>query len=84
MFTEIFEMFPDTVSVVTAELSEEDGKTRFTATGAIRRCKCATQDRVRNGEARISYDRLEDLVAELQRSSERRLLTPLLRKAFAA
>ena len=32
VFTEIFEDFPDTVSVVTAELTEEGGKTRMTAT----------------------------------------------------
>src|SRR5919106_4701436 len=32
VFTEIFEEFPDTVSVVTTELTEEDGKTRMTAT----------------------------------------------------
>ena len=30
VFTEIFEQFPDAESVVTAELTEEDGKTRFT------------------------------------------------------
>src|SRR5687767_12576744 len=32
VFTEIFEEFPDTVSVVTGELTEENGKTHFTAT----------------------------------------------------
>src|SRR5580765_6195405 len=32
VFTEIFEEFPDSVSVVTAELTEEGGKTRLTAT----------------------------------------------------
>src|SRR6187455_2697088 len=32
VFTEIFEAFPDTVSVVTAELTEEGGKTRLIAT----------------------------------------------------
>src|SRR6202163_2654843 len=32
VFTEIFELFPDTISVVTAELSEEGGKTRLTTT----------------------------------------------------
>src|SRR6187431_2849781 len=31
VFTEIFEQFPDTVSVVTAVLTEESGKTRLTA-----------------------------------------------------
>src|SRR5262247_2696144 len=32
VFTEIFEPFPDSVSVVTAEFIEEAGKTRLTAT----------------------------------------------------
>ena len=32
VFTEIFEEFPDVVSVVTAELADENGKTRLTAT----------------------------------------------------
>src|SRR5690242_12019561 len=32
VFTEIFEQFPDTVSVVTAELSDENGITRLTVT----------------------------------------------------
>src|ERR1700680_5174584 len=31
-FTEIFEEFPDTVSVVTGELADEKGKTRMTVT----------------------------------------------------
>ena len=69
VFTEIFEMFPDTVSVVTAELSEEGGKTRFTAT--VRYPSLEVRDMViASGMARgagISYDWLEDLVAELLR-----------------
>src|SRR5437667_6574813 len=32
VFTEIFEQFPDTVSVVTSELTDEGGKTRLTVT----------------------------------------------------
>jgi uncharacterized protein YndB with AHSA1/START domain len=70
VFTEIFEMFPDTVSVVTAELSEEGGQTRLTAT--VRYPSLAVRDMViASGMAKgagISYDRLEDLVAELQRA----------------
>jgi uncharacterized protein YndB with AHSA1/START domain len=70
VFTEIFEQFPDSVSVVTAELSEEGGKTRLTAT--VRYPSPEVRDMVMaSGMARgagISYDRLEDLVAELQRS----------------
>ena len=70
VFTEIFEEFPDTVSVVTAEFTEEDGKTRLTTT--VRYPSPQVRDMVMaSGMARgagISYDRLEDLVAELQRS----------------
>ena len=71
VFTEIFEEFPDTVSVVTTDFTEEDGKTRMTAT--VRYPSLEVRDMViASGMARgagISYDRLEDLVAELQRSS---------------
>jgi uncharacterized protein YndB with AHSA1/START domain len=68
VFTEIFEMFPDTVSVVTAELTEEAGRTRLIAT--VRYPSLQVRDMVAaSGMARgagISYDRLEDLLAELQ------------------
>jgi uncharacterized protein YndB with AHSA1/START domain len=68
VFTEIFEAFPDTVSVVTAELTEEGGKTRLTAT--VRYPSLEVRDMVlgtgmATGASR-SYDRLEDLVSELQ------------------
>ncbi|MCA1585134.1 MAG: SRPBCC family protein [Acidobacteria bacterium] len=70
VFTEIFEQFPDSVSVVTTELTEEGGKTRLTAT--VRYPSLDVRDMVlasgMAGGAGISYDRLEDLVAELQRS----------------
>ena len=70
VFTEIFEQFPDGVSVVTAELTDEGGKTRLTAT--VRYPSLEVRDMVMStGMAKgagISYDRLEDLVAELQRS----------------
>jgi len=70
VFTEIFEQFPDSVSVVTADFTEEGGKTRLTAT--VRYPSLEVRDMVlASGMARgagISYDRLEDLVAELQRS----------------
>jgi uncharacterized protein YndB with AHSA1/START domain len=70
VFTEIFEQFPDSVSVVTAEFTEEGGKTRLTAT--VRYPSLEVRDMVlASGMATgagISYDRLEDLVAELQRS----------------
>ena len=70
MFTEIFEQFPDSISVVTADVTDEGGKTRFTAT--VRYPSLDVRNTVlASGMARgagISYDRLEDLVAELQRS----------------
>jgi uncharacterized protein YndB with AHSA1/START domain len=70
VFTEIFEQFPDSVSVVTADFTEEGGKTRLLVT--VRYPSLEVRDMVlASGMARgagISYDRLEDLVAELQRS----------------
>ena len=70
VFTEIFEDFPDAVSVVTAELTDEGGKTRLTAT--VRYPSLEVRNTVlgtgMSRGAGISYDRLEDLVAELQRS----------------
>ena len=69
VFTEIFEDFPDAVSTVTTVLTEENGKTRLTAT--VRYPSLQVRDMVmESGMARgagISYDRLEDLVHELQR-----------------
>ena len=57
------------MSVVTAELSEEGGQTRLTAT--VRYPSVQVRDMViASGMAKgagISNDRLEDLVAELQR-----------------
>ena len=70
VFTEIFEEFPDSESVVTTEFTEEGGKTRLTAT--VRYPSLDVRDAViasgMASGAAISYDRLEDLVAELQRS----------------
>jgi uncharacterized protein YndB with AHSA1/START domain len=70
VFTEIFAEFPGTVSVVTTDLAEEEGRTRMTAT--IRYPSIEVRDIVlatgMDRGAGISYDRLEDLVAELQRS----------------
>jgi uncharacterized protein YndB with AHSA1/START domain len=69
VFTEIFEQFPDSVSVVTADFTDEGGRTRLTAT--VRYPSPAVRNMVvASGMAKgagISYDRLEDLVAELQR-----------------
>jgi uncharacterized protein YndB with AHSA1/START domain len=70
VFTEIFEEFPNVVSVVTTDLTDEGGKTRMTAT--VRYPSQEVRDMVMSTGmatgAGISYDRLEDLVAELQRS----------------
>lgn len=70
VFTEIFDPFPDAESVVTSVLSEENGKTRLTAT-----CTYPSKDVrdmvVASGMAKgaaASYDRLEDLTQELQQS----------------
>jgi len=68
VFTEIFEQFPDTESVVTAVLTEEHGKTRLTATvsyptSEIRDMVLGTG--MARGAA-ISYDRLEEVVARLK------------------
>jgi uncharacterized protein YndB with AHSA1/START domain len=69
VFTEIFEEFPDSVSVVTTEFTDEDGRTRMTAT--VRYPSLDVRDMVlasgMSTGAGISYDRLEDLVAALQR-----------------
>jgi uncharacterized protein YndB with AHSA1/START domain len=69
VFTEIFEQYPDAESVVTAEFTEESGKTRLTATVLypsrdVR--DIVIQSGMASGAA-TSYDRLEDLVAALQR-----------------
>jgi uncharacterized protein YndB with AHSA1/START domain len=68
VFTEIFADFPDSPSVVTSVFTEEDGKTRLTAT--VRYPSKDVRDMVMaTGMARgagISYDRLEELVATLR------------------
>ncbi|MCC6538596.1 MAG: SRPBCC family protein [Bryobacterales bacterium] len=67
VFTEIFAPFPDSPSVVTAELADFQGKTHFKAT--VRYPSQTVRDMVMstgmaNGAA-TSYDRLEDLLAAL-------------------
>ena len=68
VFTEIFEPFPESVSVVTTEFTDEGGQTRMTAT--VRYPSKDVRDMVlasgMSHGAGISYDRLEDLVAALQ------------------
>jgi uncharacterized protein YndB with AHSA1/START domain len=68
VFTEIFEEFPDSVSVVTTDLVDEGGKTRMSATARYE--SQAVRDMVlktgMDKGAALSYDRLEDLVATLR------------------
>ena len=70
VFTEIFEEFPDGESVVTAVLTEENDKTRLTAT--VRYPSVEVRDAVMQSGmahgAAISYDRLEEVAQALQRS----------------
>ena len=69
VFTEIFEPFPDAVSVVTSVLTEEQGKTRMVAT--IEYPSREVRDMVRatgmERGASISYDRLEEVAQGLAR-----------------
>ena len=70
VFTEIFEDFPDSVSVVTADFSDEGGKTRIIVT--VRYPTKDVRDMViasgMSTGASISYDRLEELLARLQQA----------------
>ncbi len=69
VFTEIFEEYPDAVTVVTTDFTEEAGMTRLTVT--VHYPSLDVRDMVlASGMARgagISYDRLEDLVVSQQR-----------------
>ena len=69
VYTEIFEPYPDNGSLVTQVLTEENGKTRLDLTARYE--SLAVRDMViKTGMekgAAISYDRLDDLVIELQR-----------------
>ena len=67
VFTEIYDPFPDAESVVTSVLTEEGGKTRLTATcvyPSLEVRDMVIQSGMTRG-AGISYDRLEELVQEL-------------------
>jgi uncharacterized protein YndB with AHSA1/START domain len=71
VFTEIFEPFPDAESTVTAILTEENGKTRLTATAlypSVEVRDMVLQTGMAKGAA-ISYDRLEDVAAGLVNTS---------------
>jgi uncharacterized protein YndB with AHSA1/START domain len=70
VFTEIFEDFPDGESVVTAVLTDENGKTRLTVTVSYPSREVrdmVLQTGMADGAA-ISYDRLEEVAQELERS----------------
>ncbi len=71
VFTEIYEPFPDAESVVTAELTDENGKTRLTVTALYPSLEVRDMV-IKTGMARgaaISYDQLEELVARLKAQS---------------
>ena len=67
VFTEIYAPFPDAESVCTVDLREQNGKTYFTITVVYP--SAVVRDAVLNSGmergAAISYDRLEEVAAEL-------------------
>ena len=68
VYTEIFEPFPDVGSVVTAVLTEEDGKTRLTLTAlypSLEVRDSVLESGMEDGAA-VSYDRLEEVATGLQ------------------
>lgn len=70
VFTEIYEPFPDAVSVVTSEFLDEGGKTRLIVTAeypSLEVRDTVVQSGMASGAA-TSYDRLEDLLITLQRA----------------
>ena len=69
VFTEIFAPFPDSGSLVTAVLTEENDKTRLTVTAQYPSLEVRDMV-IGTGMAKgaaASYDRLEEVVSELQR-----------------
>lgn len=69
VYTEIFEPYPDGESLVTQILTDENGKTRLDLTARYESLEVrdmVIKTGMEKGAA-ISYDRLEDLVIELQR-----------------
>ena len=69
VFTEIFAPFPDAGSLVTAVLTEENDKTRLTVTAQYPSLEVRDMV-IGTGMAKgaaASYDRLEEVTAELQR-----------------
>ena len=72
VFTEIYAPFPDGESVITAVYTEENGKTRMTATCVYQSVE--TRDAViKSGMekgAALSYDRLEEVAMSLQQNGQ--------------
>jgi uncharacterized protein YndB with AHSA1/START domain len=70
VFTEIYAPYPDAESVVTTELSEENGKTRMTVTSSYpsREVRDIVLGTGMERGAAISYDRLEEVAQELVQS----------------
>jgi uncharacterized protein YndB with AHSA1/START domain len=68
VFTEIFADFPDSPSVVTSELHDEQGKTRLVVTARYpsRDVRDIVISTGMEKGAKVSYDRLNDLVVRLQ------------------
>ena len=69
VFTEIYAPFPDAESVCTMVLTDEQGKTRMTLTAeypTVDVRDTVLKSGMERGAA-ISYDRLEEVAAELQR-----------------
>jgi uncharacterized protein YndB with AHSA1/START domain len=67
VFTEIYEPFPDTESVVTALLTEENGKTRLTVSAVYPSLEVRDMV-IKTGMAKgaaLSYDQLEEVAARL-------------------
>jgi uncharacterized protein YndB with AHSA1/START domain len=67
VFTEIYAPFPDAESVVTAVLTEENGKTRLTATSEYpsREVRDMVLQTGMEKGAAISYDQLEEVALAL-------------------
>ena len=68
--TEFFEPYPDAGSNVTVDLTEEGGRTRMTVTATYpsREVRDMVVSTGMEKGAAISYDRLEDVLAALQRA----------------
>jgi uncharacterized protein YndB with AHSA1/START domain len=67
VFTEIYEPFPDTESLVTALLTEENGKTRLTVSAVYPSLEVRDMV-IKTGMAKgaaLSYDQLEEVAARL-------------------